>query len=289
MTTNRPKHALVVEGGAMRGIFSAGVLDTLLEHQTLPFDFCLGVSAGSTSLASFLANQAGRTYTVITDYSCRPEFISLRRFLQGKHWLDLDWLWQITIDEYPINTKQLFSQPIPLYVVTTNIETGQAHYIQANDENAVELLKASCSVPIAYRNYPVVDGVAMTDGGVADSIPVEKAYQMGAREITVVLSRPLGYVKKASKAPWLIKKMLRTYPKLAQAVLARAENYNRSIAFIQSPPTDCKINIIAPPSDFPVGRLTKDKTKLDIGYQMGLSAAQPLLGAKELRSYSSPE
>ncbi|MFV0574429.1 MAG: patatin family protein [Vibrio sp.] len=268
--------ALVVEGGAMRGIFSAGVLDYFLDQNYQPFDFCIGVSAGSTSLASWLAQQKRRTYTVITDYSCRPEFISFPRFVRGGHWLDLDWLWDITIDEIPIKTDILHKQPTPLYVVTTDIQTGNAHYIQSTPDNVVELLKASCSVPVAYRNYPVINDMPMTDGGVADSIPVEKAYEMGAKEITVILSRPLGYQKKPSKAPWLTRKFLAQNPQLAEAALKRADSYNRSIEFIQSPPKDCKLNVIAPPEGFPVGRLTKDIKKLDVGYAMGIQAAEQL-------------
>ncbi|MFH0256973.1 patatin family protein [Vibrio rumoiensis] len=268
------RKALVVEGGAMRGIFSAGVLDQFIDSSYQPFEFCIGVSAGSTSLASWLSQQKRRTYTVITDYSCRPEFISFKRFIRGGHWLDLDWLWDITIDEIPININDLHSQPIPLYVVTTDIHSGQAHYIQSTPDNIIELLKASCSVPLAYRDYPVIDGIPMTDGGVADSIPVEQAYKMGAKDITVILSRPLGYQKKPSKAPWLTRKFLASNPQLAEAALKRAENYNKSIEFIQSPPKDCTIHVIAPPDDFPVGRLTKNKDRLDIGYQMGIQAAK---------------
>lgn len=266
--------ALVVEGGAMRGIFSAGVLDQFIDSGYQPFEFCLGVSAGSTSLASWLSQQKRRTYTVITDYSCRPEFINFKRFVRGGHWLDLDWLWKITIDEIPIDTDVLHQQSTALYVVTTDINTGQAHYIQSTPDNVVELLKASCSVPVAYRDYPVINGISMTDGGVADSIPVEQAYKMGAKEITVILSRPLGYLKKPSKMPWLTRKFLAQNPKLAEAALKRAENYNKSIQFIQSPPKDCTIHVIAPPNNFPVGRLTKNRARLDIGYQMGIQAAK---------------
>ncbi|MGV3001463.1 patatin-like phospholipase family protein [Vibrio sp.] len=266
--------ALVVEGGAMRGIFSAGILDQYIDDNYNPFDFCIGVSAGSTSLASWLAQQKNRTYKVITDYSCRPEFINFKRFVRGGHWLDLDWLWDITINEIPIDIDLLHQQPTPLYVVTTDIYTGQAHYIQSTPDNVIELLKASCSVPVAYRNYPVINGIPMTDGGVADSIPVEQAYKMGAKEITVILSRPLGYQKKPSQMPWLTRKFLAQNPKLAEAALKRAENYNKSIKFIQFPPKDCTIHVLAPPDDFPVGRLTKKKAKLDSGYQMGIQAAK---------------
>lgn len=138
-------------------------------------------------------------------------------------------------------------------------------------------LKASCAIPIAYRDYPEIDGMAMTDGGVADSIPVRKAYEMGAEQITVVLSQPLGYRKKPSKAPWLTEKLYKDHPALARASIARAENYNASIDFIHNPPAGCKINIIAPPTNFKVGRTTKNYQKLSAGYEMGVTAAAQYL------------
>lgn len=265
--------ALVVEGGAMRGIFAAGVLDSFIDKSYRPFDFCIGVSAGSTNLAAWLANQRGRNYRVITDYSCRPEFIDFRRFVQGGHWLDLDWLWDITIREINIDIDAFEKQPIPLYVVTTNVETGDAAYIEANADNMNDLLKASCSVPIAYRNYPQICGKPMTDGGVADSIPVIKAYEMGARKITVILSRPWGYRKSPVRNKWLVRKLLSDTPQLSEAMINRAESYNRAIDFIENPPADCELVVIVPPESFAVGRTTTNFEKLDAGYHLGVEAA----------------
>lgn len=264
--------ALVVEGGAMRGIFAAGVLDSFIDNNYRPFDFCIGVSAGSTNLAAWLANQRGRSYKVITDYSCRPEFINFPRFVKGGHWLDLDWLWDITIKEINIDVEVMASQPIPLYVVTTKVETGEAAYIKAIPENLNELLKASCSVPIAYRDFPLINDEPMTDGGVADSIPVIKAYELGARNITVVLSRSLGYKKTPIRNKWLVRKLLPGFPVLAEAMIQRAESYNRAIDFIENPPADCDITVIAPPGSFSVGRITTDLSKLNAGYQLGIEA-----------------
>lgn len=272
--TQPSPHALVVEGGAMRGIFASGVLDGFLERQYQPFDFCLGVSAGSTNLAAWLAGQQGRNYRVITDYSCRPEFMRFGNFLKGGHWLDLDWLWEITIREIRLDLETFARQRLPLYVVTTAVADGTPRYIQASADNLEELLKASCSVPLLYRHYPVIDGEAMTDGGVADSIPVIKAYQMGAREITVVLSHPNGYCKGRSKAPWLIRRLLHSQPALAEAICRRAEHYNQAMDFIRNPPPDCQIHPIAPPPHFAVGRLTRDCKKLHAGYEMGLAAGR---------------
>jgi predicted patatin/cPLA2 family phospholipase len=271
------KCALVVEGGGMRGIFSTGVLDAFYDHQYRPFDFCLGVSAGSTNLAAWLAHQRGRNYKVITDYSCRPQFISFRRFLAGGHWLDLDWLWDITIQEIRLDLETFGEQPIPLYVVTTKVANGQAAYIRATPEKLEQLLKASCSVPIVYRHYTIIDGEPMTDGGVADSIPVIRAHRMGARDITVILSRPAGYRKPATRSPWLLRRLLAKAPRLADAMISRAERYNRSIDFIANPPPECRIRVIAPPRRFAVGRMTTDFAKLRDGYEMGLKAAASIL------------
>ncbi len=257
----------------MRGIFATGVLDAFLDANYQPFNLFFGVSAGATNIAAYLCKQRGRNHRVITDYSCRPEFINLLRFVRGGHLFDLDWLWQQTIADIRLDLAAFAKQHCEFYIVTTAVATAQAHYLKATPDDMEQQLKASCAIPIAYRDYPIIDGTAMTDGGVADSIPVFKAYEMGAKEITVVLSQPLGYRKKPSKAPWLTTKLYKNYPALAMASRARADNYNASIDFIHNPPTDCKINIIAPPADFKVGRTTKNYHKLSAGYEMGIYAA----------------
>tara|TARA_R110002012_G_scaffold2299_2_gene11012 strand:- start:2485 stop:3321 length:837 start_codon:yes stop_codon:yes gene_type:complete len=274
---NNNKNTLVVEGGAMRGIFAAGVLDEFLKQQYQPFERYFGVSAGATNIAAFLCKQPMRNYKVITDYSCRPEFINLARFIKGGHLFDLDWLWQETIREIRLHTEVFEQTPQEFYIVSTAIESGKAHYLKATSADMVHQLKASCAIPIAYRDYPIINDIAMTDGGVADSIPVIKAYEMGAREITVILSQCLGYRKKPSKAPWLTKKMYKNYPALIQTTLNRANFYNKSIDFIMNPPSDCKINIIAPPTNFKVGRTTKKFEILNSGYNMGIDAAKAFL------------
>ncbi|WP_265467130.1 DUF6363 domain-containing protein, partial [Aeromonas salmonicida] len=120
---------------------------------------------------------------------------------------------------------------------------------------------------------------AMTDGGVADSIPVRHAYEQGARDITVVLSRPLGYRKRAPRLPALHRYLLRQTPALARASLARHRSYNDAIDFIRQPPADCHIRLIHPPAGFRVGRMTTDKGRLEQGYQMGWRAALDYLAA----------
>ncbi|MGL6326138.1 patatin-like phospholipase family protein [Aeromonas rivipollensis] len=274
---SRRQTALVVEGGAMRGIFAAGVLDAFMARGVTAFDHCIGVSAGAVNLAAFLAGQQGRNHSVITDYSCRPEFISLAKFMRGGHWLDLDWLWEITICECRLDLVRFATNPVPLTVVTTRVSDGQAAYLKATAEELEQQVKASCSVPLAYRDFVRLGGEAMTDGGVADSIPVRHAYEQGARDITVVLSRPLGYRKRAPRLPALHRYLLRQTPALARASLARHHSYNDAIDFIRNPPADFRIWLIHPPAGFRVGRMTTDPDKLEQGYQMGWQAAQAYL------------
>ena len=269
--------ALVVEGGAMRGIFATGVLDAFIQANYQPFNQCYGVSAGATNIAAYLCAQYKRNHAVITDYSCRPEFIDFVRFIKGGHLFDLDWLWQETIRDIRLDLDTFEKQASEFYIVTTNIQTGQAEYLKANATLLEEQLKASCALPIAYREFPIINNLQLTDGGVADSIPIRKAYEMGNKEITVILSQPLGYKKKPSKAPWFVKRLYKNTPALAEATLRRAENYNQSIDFITNPPSDCKINIIAPPPNFAVGRTTKSFEKLSAGYEMGLNAGSHFL------------
>ena len=245
-----------------------------MEREYNPYDFCMGVSAGATNLAAWLCGQKGRNYKVISDYSCRPPFISFRKFLKGGHALDLDWLWKITIDEIRLDLAEFKKKAIPFYIVATNASTGSAVYIRAEAEHLEQQIKASCALPVFYRGFPVVDGVGMADGGVADPIPVIKAYEMGAREITVILSRPLGYRKKKSSFNGLHSLFLKDSKALLEALDRRWKTYNESIDFMENPPEDCRVHIIAPPPEFMVGRLTKDGRKLDDGYRMGLQAAE---------------
>ncbi|SDZ87340.1 Predicted phospholipase, patatin/cPLA2 family [Microbulbifer marinus] len=278
---NVNRSALVVEGGAMRGIFAAGVLDAFIESDYLPFDFAIGVSAGSTNLIGYLAGDHGRSRRILLDHARRDDFIDWRRYLKGGHFCDVSWLWHASYDEVPLNLQRYVKNAVPLYAVTTSIETGEACYLQVTEENMHEVFPASCAIPLFYRGFPRVNGEPMTDGGLADSIPVIRAYEQGARDITVVLSRPVGYRKRVSPAPKQMKQFFHDHARLFEAVLDRAERYNRALDFIESPPADCRVTAIAPPPDFPVKRFTRELELLERGYQCGRT-----LGLSHLQSTS---
>jgi predicted patatin/cPLA2 family phospholipase len=285
--TQTKNRALIVEGGAMRGIFAAGVLDSFLDNQFQPFNQCFGVSAGSTNIAGYLTKQRGRSYKIITDYSCRPSFINITNYLKGGHYIDLDWLWKIAHREYRLDSFAYEHQDTPLWIVTTNVLTGEPEYHLPNADSLEHTLLASCAVPLAYRNFPLLNATPQTDGGVADSIPVIEAYNRGARHLTVVLSQERGYRKQPTKWAPLIGLSLQNHPQLVHAMKRRHLAYNKSIDFINHPPEDCTIDIIAPNEHFSVGRTTTDQTKLNLGYQMGILAGQQYVSEQQAQDVSA--
>ncbi|MGL5226363.1 MAG: patatin-like phospholipase family protein, partial [Aeromonas sp.] len=204
--------ALVVEGGAMRGIFASGVLDAFIEHDYRPFDFVIGVSAGATNLLAYLASQHGRSHDILTKLACSSDFLDPMRFVKGGNLVDIHWLWNTSCRHYPLDVRTYRETAIPFYAVVTNILTGKAEYIQVKPENMNEVLPASCAIPLASREYPLIHGIPMTDGGVADSIPVIEAYRRGARHMTVILSEPLGYRLKPMPFSWMVRSLLKTQP-----------------------------------------------------------------------------
>ena len=152
--------ALIIEGGALRGIFSTGVLDGFLESGFNPFDLCIGVSSGATNLAAYLAGMTGRNEKIYTDYSLRREFINFPRFLRGGHLLDLDWLWDITIRENRLDLEAIYATGKSLIVVTTDILTGQAYYKKTGPHDLEHVLKASSAMPLFTAISP-----RLTDAG----------------------------------------------------------------------------------------------------------------------------
>ncbi|CUS47818.1 MAG: putative esterase of the alpha-beta hydrolase superfamily [Idiomarinaceae bacterium HL-53] len=278
------KHTLVIEGGAMRGIFAAGVLDAFIESHFYPFDAAIGVSAGSTNGIGYLAGNFQRSYQIITDYARRDEFMNLRRYLKGGHFCDVSWLWHSSLDELPLDVETFLKRNIPLTVVTTSVRTGKPCYFEATKENLVDLFPASCAMPVVFREFPPINDEPMTDGGLADSIPVIHAYEQGAKQITVVLSQPLGFKKDVSRFPGLLKPLFKDHPELFEAVARRGVQYNDALEFIARPPKDCDVNIIAPPANFPVSRFTTDLPSLNMGYRQGVNAGNRFIAESLIRS-----
>jgi len=280
--TISPDAALVVEGGAMRGVFSTGLLDGFLEQGFDPFAMGIGVSAGAGNLAAYRARMHGRNLKIYTDYSLRPEFMNLKRFLYGGHLMDLDWLWRTTIAEIRLDLDTIYADPgRPLIVCLADVRTGEAVYRKTEAADLEPLLKASSAMPILYRTFPRIDGRPMADGGLVDPLPVGEAIRRGARRIMVIRSRPSGYEKKEGLIQYTLNWQLRCFPHLKEAMANRVKGYNETVALIRRPPPGITITEICPPDTFRSSRLSRDPRILLEGYEQGRALSGEAIAAWE--------
>lgn len=263
------KTALVVEGGAMRGIFAAGVLDQFIEDEFNPFHSVIGVSAGAINASAYLSKQKKRNFKMFTDYSLRPEYISWKKFLRGGHLMDLDWSWDITTRELPIDTDALFASNADLEIGVTMNSDGRSVFIKPDKENISHVMKASCTVPLFYRNFLKIDNQIVSDGGVSAPIPIQRAVEIGATKIMVIRSRPNSFRMKKGMESKLGSLIFRKHTGLVKALQNRPKNYNSSIDFIQNPPLNLQIIDICPPENFKTKRFTQDFDILVNDYELG--------------------
>jgi predicted patatin/cPLA2 family phospholipase len=273
------KTALVVEGGGMRGVFAAGVLDYFLEKKFDPFDLYLGVSAGACNLASHLGKQHGRNYRCYTDYMLRPDFFSMKKYVRGGHYMDLDWFWDYCAKVEPLNVNDVLKKIF--YVIVTNVHTGSAEYLRTNERTIFDALKGSSALPLLYRKRIKLNNSEYIDGGVTDPIPIMEAYRQGARRIMVIRSQLAGYSKNSFFESKFIPLLFWRYPSLRKALGEREARYNELLDFIKNPPADADVIELCP-SILYSGRTTRDRELLDRDYaegkRMGFSAIQKWKG-----------
>lgn len=267
--------AIVVEGGAMRGIFSVGVLDVFLERGFEPFDLAIGVSAGACNLASHVARQAGRNWRAYFELMTRREFIDVRRAVGRGSVVDLDWLWAMLAAHDPLDVAAIARSAVEFVVVATSAATGQPMYLRPGPTDMFDALRGSCALPGLYRGSVSLDGVALADGGVSDPVPVAEAYRRGARRIVVIQSRPHAVVKKTSFVSSVLTPLFfREHPALAGAMLRTADRYQEAVRWIQAPPSDCQVVHVAPEEALQSGRTTQTRAKLENDYALGRGAGE---------------
>jgi predicted patatin/cPLA2 family phospholipase len=265
----RDRVALVVEGGAMRGIFSAGVLDVFLERRFRPFDLALGVSVGASNILSYLAGQHGRARRCFLGPMSRPEFIDPWRLLRGGHWLDLDWLWEAITREDPLDCRAAHESGVEYGLVATCARTGQPRYLAPDAHDMLAALKASCALPVLYRHPIRVGGQPFVDGGLSDPLPVREAYRRGARTILVVRSRAANFVKRDRLVNRIGAWTMRANPAVASACKSAVVAYAEGVAFLRAPPSDCAIIQVAPETALATRRTSRDRGSLERDYALG--------------------
>lgn len=269
-------NVLIVEGGAMRSVFSAGLLDGFLQYQFNPFERFIGVSAGASNLSSFLSGHAQQSFQMYLKLAQHPSFISFLRFFKGGHLLDLELLHAeisaLGLDLYDLTKKQQTFE-----VVTTDVCTGLPLFLQPTSNDLVKILIASMALPMIYRHFPVINGITMADGGMASAIPVQAAITQGAKKIVVVRARSQHYKKKDTLGHRYIRWHLKDYPALVQAMKARTKKHAETIALIQSPPQGVQVIDVCPPNDFRLGRFGRNPQQIHYGYGLGFNMAKDVI------------
>ena len=266
------KTGLVLEGGGVRGIYTAGVLDVFMDRG-LTFDGLIGVSAGAIHGCSFLSNQKGRSLRYYKKYVSDPRFMSFQSLIKTGDLVGADFCYHELPDKLDIYNHDAFlANPTPFWAVCTDVESGEAAYIRITDMRAqIDVLRASASLPFCSRIVEI-DGRGYLDGGCTDSIPVEQFRKMGYGKNVVVLTQPADYRKKPMKAA-MIRLFYRRIPKFAAALSRRHIRYKETVARILELEKDGDIFVIRPGSPLEVGRLEKDPEKVQQVYNRGRADA----------------
>ncbi|HHF2922967.1 TPA: patatin family protein [Vibrio alginolyticus] len=266
--------ALIVEGGAMRGVFSCGILDHFLASEFSPFDSFWGVSAGASNLAAYLAKMPGRNLKIYLDYSLRKEFISPSPLLRGGDMMNLDWMWNVTLEELGIDKSALKADSRPFFLGVTRQDNGQAEYHLPDVDDLAETMKASSALPVLYRNGVSLNGIRYVDGGVSDALPVAEAIKRGAKKIMILRSQPASYQKPRGRFSALTRRMLKETPGLIEPMLTREVRYNQTLALINNPPPGIEIIQVCPPETFKLKRLSRSPAPLRHAYELGIEAGK---------------
>lgn len=262
--------ALVLEGGGNRGVFTAGVLDYLME-QDIRFSYIAGVSAGACNAVDFVSGQRERTKKCMILDDKEYRYISIENVLKNRSLFDMDMLFDKYPNEiFPFDFDAYFQSDTKCELVVTNCSTGEAEYLsEENDKKRLmDICRASSSLPVVSPMVKL-DGEWYLDGGISDSIPVIHTMKQGYRKNVVILTRNYGYRKeKPGKSRPLYVAAFREYPNLLNALLNRYQKYNRTLELIEKWEKEGHIFVIRPETE-PIGRAEQDKEKLTAFYQHG--------------------
>ena len=279
------KTGLVLEGGALRAIFSSGVCDALLEGDIMT-DYVVGVSAGIAYGVSYVSRQPRRNLEVVTRYAPDPRYMGMRnlRDKDNRSYFGLDFTYNIIPNKLvPFDYGTFAAYPGEVEAVVTDLNTGRAAYLPVPREPGdFKVLQATCALPLMF---PVihVDGVPCLDGGIADAIPWQRALDKGCDRVLVVLTHPKDYVRKPDKILPLIRRTYQEYPAFVAAVERRVRRYNESHRRLLELEREGRVKVIAPVSTLGVSRTERNTEKLRLlwaeGYQMAVDRMD------ELRDY----
>ncbi|MBR0399661.1 MAG: patatin family protein [Mogibacterium sp.] len=273
------KTGVIDVGGGMRASYGAGVFDWCMDND-IHFDYCIGVSAGSANIVSYLAGQRGRNYVFYTDYDLRDESMSLRNYVRTRNFVDLEYAYGKLSNsggEYPLDFAAALANPAEFKIVATDAFSGKPRYFDKTDmsQDDYGAIKASSCVPAANRPYYVY-GNGYYDGGMSDPIPLEKCFEAGCDRVVLVLTRPKDFERDPRKDAAAAAVIRREFPKAAEALSKRALVYNTELWVAKQYEKKGKVLIVAPDDIGGMSTLTRDPEMIDILYHKGYKDAEAI-------------
>ncbi|HDR1226712.1 TPA: patatin-like phospholipase family protein [Pasteurella multocida] len=272
------KVGLVLEGGGMRAMFTAGVLDVFLT-ENLQVDGIVAVSAGVLFGVNYPAKQYGRALRYNKKYLNDKRYMGWHSLLTTGNIVNKDFaFYELPFTLDPFDAKTFRQSKIDFYATLTNVQTGEAEYVKLDDVfNEMEVLRATSAMPFVSKMVEI-NGQYYLDGGIADSIPLKKCQALGYDKIIVVLTRPLEYRKKPTPS-WIFNLFYRDYPHLVEKLKTRYQNYNDTVEEIIRLNNNKDIFVIRPSHHLPISRIEKDVEKVQAMYDLGITDAKREMAA----------
>ena len=272
------KRALIVEGGGSRGVFSFGVIDSFIKASFNPFDIHLGVSNGAVVQLWYLLNVSDYNLDKML-FSASKDYIRYSNIIFNKSIMNFEKLYQDANKVFPIDFDRLQNNldGKRFYVVVSDAVTGRPEYIELSRDNYINEMLATGSLPVLMQNPIFLNGKRKYDGGITDPLPVQKVYEMGAKEIVIIRTYEKTFIRKTKLENYIAAIATRSYPNISYALKTNTATYNSALEFINNPPGDCKITQICPPTRLKTKRATTNKTIMEADYKVGMISGQQFL------------
>jgi len=284
MSENTIKRGLVLEGGAMRGMFTCGVLDVFMEND-IEFDGAAGISAGATFGCNIKSKQPGRALRYNLKYCKDWRYCSVRSLIKTGDLYGAQFCYHDIPDKLDIFDRETFkNNPMEFYLAATDVETGRPVYHKCTDGGELDILwmRASASMP-AVSHLVEINGRKFLDGGITDAVPFKFMEYKGYNRNVIVLTQPEGYRKEKSKATAMFDVMLRKYPNAAKAMRRRPQMYNKQMSDIKLREISGAALVIRPKESLGISRTENDPEELQRVYDLGREVAETRLN--EIRDY----
>ncbi len=264
------KKGLVLEGGAMRGLFTSGILDVMMEAGIEP-DGLIGVSAGAAFGCNYKSRQPGRAIRYNKRYARDKRYCSWQSWLKTGDLFNAEFGYHVIPKKYDLFDDKAFEQnPMEFYAVCTDVETGLPVYkkLEESTHLTYDWIRASASMPLASKVVEL-EGMKVLDGGVADSIPLKFFESIGYGRNVVILTQPEGYVKEHNRLMPLMRIALKKYPKMIEALDQRHIMYNRQLEYVRQAEQEGRCIVIRPDDKLPIGHISHDPEEMQRVYELG--------------------